>query len=113
MSLSLNRSSHVGAIGLAAVWSALSIGTMIAPAPAEARSAEVFYVAELAGPAPQSRAVAGGIAWYCEGNRCIAGKGNSRPLRMCRELQREVGPITAFTVEGEALEADKLARCNG
>jgi hypothetical protein len=34
-------------------------------------------------------------------------------MRMCRELQREVGEVTAFVTNGEALEADKLARCNG
>ncbi len=34
-------------------------------------------------------------------------------MRMCRELQREMGEVTAFTANGEALEVDKLARCNG
>ena len=33
-------------------------------------------------------------------------------MRICRELQRDVGEIRSFTAKGEALDADKLAKCN-
>ena len=70
-------------------------------------------MAELAAPASDSRAVAGGVAWFCEGTTCKGTKGNSRPLRICRGLAREFGEITSFTAKGEALAEDKLAECNG
>ena len=57
--------------------------------------------------------VAGGIAWTCSGTTCVAPKGTSRPLRVCRELQRDTSDVVSFTAKGEELGADKLAKCNG
>ena len=57
--------------------------------------------------------VAGGVAWQCNGTTCVAEKGTSRSMRICRELQRDVGEIVGFTTKGEALAEDKLAKCNG
>ena len=78
---------------------------------ADART-EVFYTAELAQPATQERAIAGGVAWNCQGTTCVAPRGTSRPLRVCRELQREVGAVASFSAKGKRLDADKLASCN-
>lgn len=107
------RSTTIGAIGIALAWTTLSFGAAIAPTPAEARGDSVYYTAQLAQPAAQSQAIAGGVAWSCEGTACVAPKGSSRPLRMCRELNRELGEVSAFTANGEALDAEALARCNG
>lgn len=108
------RLSKIGAIGLALAWTVLSFGAVTSPSPASAAKPNgVYYTAELARPAEESRAVAGGVAWACQGTTCVAGKGTSRPLRVCRELQRELGPIASFTAKGEKLDAEKLARCNG
>ena len=112
MTLSLPRLTNLSAIALGLGYTALTFGAALAPAPATAASG-AYYVAELAAPASDSRAVAGGVAWSCQGTTCVANKGTSRPMRICRELQREMGEVTAFTANGEALEADKLARCNG
>ena len=62
--------------------------------------------------AERTTTVAAGVAWACQGTTCVARKGSSRPLRMCRELQREHGEITAFVADEKALDADKLAQCN-
>ncbi len=113
MTLSLPRPANIGAIGLALTWTALSFGTAIAPAPAQAASSGAFYTAELVQPTEESRMVAGGVAWACEGTKCTGTKGTSRPMRMCRELQRKVGEVASFTAKGKELDADKLARCNG
>lgn len=94
-----------------ALLAAAAIGAAAATS-ADARTA-VFYTAELSQPTEQSRAIAGGVAWSCEGTTCIAPRGTSRPLRVCRELQREVGAIASFTAKGKTLDADKLASCNG
>lgn len=112
MTLSLPRLTNLSAIALGLGYTALTFGTALTPAPAIASSGP-YYTAELAAPASENRTVAGGVAWSCQGTTCVAGKGTSRPIRMCRELQRSMGDVTAFTAKGEALEADDLARCNG
>ncbi|GMM92221.1 hypothetical protein [Qipengyuania sp. MTN3-11] len=112
MTLSLPRKANIGAISLALSWTALSFGAAITPAPAQAADGP-HYLVELTAPAKDTRAIAGGVAWKCEGRTCVAGKSTSRPLRVCRELQREVGTIATFTAKGEALAAEDLARCNG
>ena len=112
MTLSSPLPAKTGVFGLALAWTAITIGTAISPAPAQAKSA-VFYTAELAAPASEARTVAGGVAWLCEGTKCVAAKGTSRPMRICRGLSREFGEVTSFTAEGEALAEDRLAKCNG
>ena len=112
MTFSLPRKTNIGAIGLALSWTALSFGSAITPAPAQAAEG-AYYRVVLGAPAKSDRAIAGGVAFKCVGSTCVAGKGTSRPVRVCRELQREVGAITSFTARGEALEAEDLAKCNG
>lgn len=112
MTLSLPRITNLSAIALGLGYTALTFGTALTPAPATASNG-VFYTAQLAAPASDSRTIAGGVAWSCRGSTCVAGKGTSRPLRVCRELQRSVGEVTSFIANGEALEAEDLARCNG
>jgi hypothetical protein len=113
MNLSLPRFSRLGAMALALAYTGISFGVLTAPAPALAQSSGPYYVAELAAPASESRTVAGGVAWYCEGTTCRAGKGTSRPLRICRSLAREFGEVESFTAKGEELADEKLAKCNG
>ncbi|MDG5747760.1 hypothetical protein P8Q88_06165 [Qipengyuania sp. XHP0207] len=112
MTLSLPRSINLAAIVGAVAWTTASFGAAIIPAPAAAASSQPYYTAELAQPAAERTVVAGGVAWNCTGTTCIAPKGNSRPMRVCRELQREHGAIAGFTAKGEALADDKLAKCN-
>lgn len=102
----------LGAIGAALAWTSLSFGVAIAPSPAQAEAPAAYYRAELAQPAAQPRAVAGDLVWSCNGTSCVAGKGTSRPLRICREVNRKLGAVTAFTARGEALPAEDLAKCN-
>ena len=98
-------------LGLVATTAVASL--TLAGAPAEARTNGFFYSVELAEPvAERTTTVAAGVAWACQGTNCVARKGSSRPLRMCRELQREHGEITAFVADEKALDADKLAQCN-
>ena len=112
MTLSLKTSSRISIFISAIAYTALTFGVAVAPGPVSAQSA-AYYTATLAQPAEENRAVAGGVAWSCEGTTCVANKGSSRPHRMCRELLREHGAIDTFTANDEALDADKLAQCNG
>ncbi|MEM9086162.1 MAG: hypothetical protein AAGB23_09600 [Pseudomonadota bacterium] len=107
MTLSLNAASR---FSLAAT-AALAMGATVAPIASQA--AAPYYTAKLAAPASDDRAVAAGVAWACKDDMCVAAKGTSRPMRICRGLAREFGEITSFTAKGEALDADDLAKCNG
>ena len=113
MTLSTSQSGRFGVMALALVYTGLTFGAAISPAPAVAKSSGPFYTAELAAPASESRTVATGVAWFCEGTDCRAGKGTSRPLRICRGLNREFGEIVSFSADGKELDEAKLAKCNG
>ena len=106
------RLGSIGALGMALVWTALSFGTATAPAAAQTPS-KAYYRAELAQPATATRAIAGDLVWACNGNSCVADKGTSRPLRICREVNRKFGVVTNFTAKGEVLPAEDLEKCNG
>ena len=112
MTLSLPRTNRLGVLALALAYTGVTFGVLTAPAPAYANSGGPYYVAELAAPASESRTVAGGVAWFCEGTTCRAAKGTSRPLRICRELNREFGEVVSFEAKGEELAEERLAKCN-
>lgn len=89
-----------------------STAALVTPAQLTARDSGVYYTAKLAAPAAQSRFTANGREWLCDGTNCIAQRSSERPLRVCRDLAREVGAVTEFTAGGEAIDAGKLVRCN-
>lgn len=108
------RFGSIGALGMALTWTALTFGTAITPAPANAQAPSgPYYRAELVQPASDARIIAGDLVWACEGTSCVAKKGTSRPLRICREVNRKLGEVASFTAKGEALPAEDLAKCNG
>ncbi len=112
MTLSVRTASRIAIFASALVYTAASFGLATSTAPLAAQNAP-YYTATLAQPAEDDRAIAGGIAWACKGTTCVANKGSSRPARICRGLAREMGEITEFRADGEALEAKQIARCNG
>ena len=112
MTISLPRFSRLSVFAMALVYTGLTFGIATAPAPASAQSG-AYYTATLALPASDNRAVAKGVAWTCQGTVCVANKGSSRPMRVCRGLSREFGEVMSFTAKGEELSEEKLAKCNG
>ena len=111
MNLFLTRSNRFANLAMALAASGALIGLAAAPAPAHA--ATPYYIAKLAAPSTEEKAVAGGVAWACEQETCVAVKGQRRPVRICRMLVREMGKVASFTAGGEALTPEKLAKCNG
>ena len=101
------------ALVIALAYTVSTFGVLTAPSPAQAGTTANHYVATLAAPASDNRIIAKNTVWSCEGTTCVAAESNSRPVRVCRDLQRKVGTIATFSAEGEALEASDLARCNG
>lgn len=82
------------------------------PAALSASDSGVYYTATLAAPATETRYIAGGRVWLCDGNSCRAQRSTARPLRVCRDFKRTAGVLSEFIVDGAALDADQLAKCN-
>ena len=68
---------------------------------------------ELVQATDDAEAIAGGVLFQCVGTVCTAPRSRDRALRVCRELQREVGPIASFSSGGTPMSETQLARCNG
>ena len=96
--------------GLAVFYTALTFGATVTPAPAAAFDGH-YYRADFAEPVESGIKVVRGTAWACEGTTCVADKGTSRPLIICQRLAKKTGAVTNFSVEGEALPAEQLAKC--
>lgn len=108
--ISLFEADRVGAAACASI---LAMTALALPSVLEARPAPpVHFVAELAAPTDEQRAIAGGVVFHCEGARCIAPRSGDRPIRVCRELKREVGQVASFTFGDERLDAAQLEQCN-
>jgi len=110
--LSLPRTSKFAVLATALVYTGLSFGVATSSAPLNAAGTP-YYSATLAAPAGETRFVAGGVAWTCEGTTCVASKASARPLRICRGLNRKSGEVANFRVLGQPIEAEELAKCNG
>ncbi|MEE4315898.1 CC_3452 family protein [Erythrobacter dokdonensis] len=110
--LSAPRTGKFAILASAVLYTAMTFGVATSTAPANA-AGNAYYSAQLAAPAGDSRVVAGGVAWACEGTTCVAGKTSARPLRVCRGLNRKFGEVASFTANGEELPAEELAKCNG
>ena len=50
--------------------------------------------------------------WNCGDAGCAANSGSSRAAVVCALLAKEVGVLRSFTVRGEALAPEALAKCN-
>lgn len=71
--------------------------------------------AKLAGPLPKAaKIVIDGRVWTCDGAICIAaGEGRSQSIaRECWRAARKLGPFTAYSRDGVALDDVALKACN-
>jgi hypothetical protein len=59
-----------------------------------------------------SRFITADIVWNCGPAACQGSTQESRPLVLCEGLARRAGRIDSFIVDGRALGADDLGRCN-
>ncbi|HEY3811992.1 MAG TPA: hypothetical protein VGL66_02120 [Caulobacteraceae bacterium] len=51
--------------------------------------------------------------WRCSAGICLASGGASQlPLRACKRVVAQLGPVTAFTWQGHTLSPEDLATCN-
>ncbi len=95
--------------------SIISACALIAFSIAGAASAETRITATLASSqANHGRVIAARAVWACQGGACVAQAAPDEALGPsgCRELARQVGPVTAYDRDGKALDAKSLAKCN-
>jgi hypothetical protein len=52
------------------------------------------------------------IVWSCGPAACQGSTEESRPLVLCQSLAKRAGRIDSFLVDGQALSAAELDRCN-
>ena len=72
-------------------------------------------VATLAQPLDVKREIIiEGNLFRCESSSCglISHSSAAETLATCRSLQRKVGTLTGYVVEGKPFDPDKLAKCN-
>ena len=111
MRFSLLRPGRIAIIASALVSTGLGFGMATSATPLMAAGSS-YYTATLATPAEAKGEVLGGVAWTCQGNTCVAGKGDARPLRICRGLARKYGEVTSFKTNGTEMTTEELAKCN-
>lgn len=83
------------------------LGLLLAAAPATAST----YSASLATPL-SGRFIARDITWNCAGSACKGATDESRPVVLCQSLAKRAGRIGSFLVDGRAMTASELERCN-
>jgi hypothetical protein len=50
--------------------------------------------------------------WVCSEDSCVTDQARSRPANVCHSVARELGIVTAFTVDDQAFTEEELTRCN-
>lgn len=88
--------------------SAVALATIaLAAAPAGAAS----YSATLTQPTTD-KFIARDIVWACGPAACQGATEASRPLVLCQSLAKRAGRVESFAVDGRALAAAELDKCN-
>jgi hypothetical protein len=88
--------------------SALALSSLaLIAAPALAAS----YSATLSTPT-SARFIARDIVWNCGPAACQGATAESRPAVLCQSLAKRAGHVETFLVDGRALGAAELDRCN-
>ena len=81
------------------------------PAMAETKAQNGWLT--LSVPTTQDHVVFDGAVWRCKADVCRSTQVKSLPpLRSCKRLARELGPITSFGYRGVTLSDEELAACN-
>ena len=77
-----------------------------------APAAAATYAGKPAGPASESKFVGRDIIWSLAGGSYRGTTDHSRPVVLCQSLAKRAGRLESFTVDGKALGAEELAKCN-
>jgi hypothetical protein len=81
---------------------------MLLPTAADAAT----YSAKPIVPVAAKRIVGRDISWSCGPAACLGSTDDSRPLVLCQGLAKQAGRIQSFVVNGVAIGATELDKCN-
>jgi hypothetical protein len=70
------------------------------------------YAARPAVAVDAKRIVGRDISWACGPVECLGSTEESRPLVLCQGLVKQAGRLNSFLVNGRALAAAELVKCN-
>ena len=94
-------------VSLAAVAAAF-----VSPVALHAQQPATYYAATPATAPTEASYVTRNTIWSCNGGVCTAQKAADRPQFVCERIAKSVGKLDAFSVAGEALDPQALAKCN-
>lgn len=60
-----------------------------------------------------TRIIGKDISWARDGDGYRGSTDASRPLIICQDLAKRVGPLDSFAADGQPLSAEQLSKCNG
>jgi hypothetical protein len=97
--------------------SALAAAGALAASAAAAAPAGYYGEATLAAAASAPKeAVVNGVAWKCEADKCVGQAARytslDSPIRECRKVAAELGPVTSYAAQGRVLSAGAVKVCN-
>lgn len=89
------------------------VATIVPTAAATAQTPpQGYYVAVPETRPTDTHLVTRTAAWRLQGDAYVANRAPERPEILCELVAGKAGPLSSFTVKGQPLAADKLAKCN-
>jgi hypothetical protein len=99
----------------AALVAAGFVSTVLIGATADAAFAgtgAAYRLTPVAAVSGSNTVVASETLWKRVGETYVAGQSNSRPAIVCAQAAKKLGKIESFEANGEAFDAEALAKCN-
>lgn len=90
----------------------LSLATVTFLFTATSAQAGTVYRATLTEATDERVHVIRNSPWVCNGTDCATDQARSGAANTCYSLVRELGTVSAFVVDSEAMSAEELAACN-
>ena len=91
---------------------ALVVAGTLVTAAANAQAPGGYYVAVPAAQPAQAHFVTRTAAWRMQGDAYVANQAPERPEILCQLVAGKAGALASFSVKGQPLDADQLAKCN-
>lgn len=90
----------------------LSLATVSFLFTATGAQARTIYQATLTEATDERVHVIRRAPWVCNGANCATDQARSGAANTCYSLVRELGTVSAFIVDDEAMSTEELAACN-
>lgn len=89
----------------------LTLAALFAPVGAVAQTSGYYVATPVATPG-KPEVITRSTLWRSHGPVYVASRAPERPAILCSLLARQAGALSSFLVDGNPLDADKLAQCN-